>query len=313
MAGDLEASVSAGVLDWIGNSVDFANAYLWNYRPQEPARPAWFKEWPNGARLAVSILVLHEWESVPWHRTRPMPPNAHYTFDFLALGAREYGARNGIWRLLDVLDRRSVLSTVITSGLVAEFFPDTVRAAKQRGHEVASHQWDQSVFPVMFRSPEEERDSLLRSKEALERASGGEVVGYMSPGPRPSPHTLDLSAELGFVWTADFRDSDVPYLIDVGTRQLVSVGYAVPGYVDSELLPLGLEGGLQQLRTAFDATYAEAERHPMKFCYSVHVHWGASPGMAWLLDNFLLHAKGKEGVWFARCIDIADYWLASRE
>ena len=82
---------------------DFAKAYQWDYRPQHPRRPDWFTEWPGGAKMAVMLLLLHEWESVPAPR-RPMPKGAHHTFDYLALGAREYGARFGIWRLLDVLD-----------------------------------------------------------------------------------------------------------------------------------------------------------------------------------------------------------------
>ena len=111
---------------------DFVEVYQWNYRPQHPRRPDWFTEWPGGARMAVMLLLLHEWESVPAPR-RPMPKAAHHTFDYLALGAREYGARLGIWRLLDVLDRRNVKATVITSGLVAELFPESVREVKARG------------------------------------------------------------------------------------------------------------------------------------------------------------------------------------
>jgi hypothetical protein len=85
---------------------DFVDAYQWNYRPQHPRRPDWFREWPGGARMAVMLILLHEWESVP-APTRPMPDGAHHKFDFLALGAREYGARYGIWRLLDVLHPRA--------------------------------------------------------------------------------------------------------------------------------------------------------------------------------------------------------------
>ncbi len=47
----------------------------------------------------------------------------------------------------------------------------------------------------------------------------------------------------------------------------------------------------------------------MKLCYAVHVHWGASPGMASVLDQFIAYAQGREDVWFPRCIDIADFWL----
>ena len=44
---------------------DLRTAYHWNYRPQTPRRPAWFTEWPGGNRIAVTINVMHEWESRP--------------------------------------------------------------------------------------------------------------------------------------------------------------------------------------------------------------------------------------------------------
>jgi peptidoglycan/xylan/chitin deacetylase (PgdA/CDA1 family) len=287
---------------------DFLAAYQWNLRPRNPARPEEFREWPGGARMALYVIVLHEWESVPFHRSRPMPANAHHKFDFLALGGREYGARSGVWRLLDVLDKHGVKATMVASGLVAEVFPESLRAACGRGHEIAAHQWDQAVFPFMFQSREEERASLVKTRQALEQASGARIVGYMSPGPRPTPHTLELIAELDLRWTADYVDADIPYVISVNGKRIVSVGYAVPGFIDAELMPLGAARALEEMKFAFDAVYEESKRQPMKFCYAVHTHWGGSAGMARMLDEFLAHARARPGVWLARCVDLAEFW-----
>ena len=133
----------------------------------------------------------------------------------MALGAREYGARFGIRRLLDVLDRHDVKATVIASGLVAELFPESVREVRVRGHELATHGWDQSMHPPVFKTKDEEKNSIAKSITAIEQASKERIVGYMSQGPRPTPNTLEICTELGFVWTADYSDSDVPYVIDV--------------------------------------------------------------------------------------------------
>ena len=289
---------------------DFRSAYQWNIRPQHPSRPAWFREWPGGATIAVVVIVLNEWESVPWHRGRRMPITHHYEFDFLSLGGREYGAKHGIWRLFDVLDSHGVKSTMVTNGLVAELFPDTVRAAKERGHEVAAHQWDQSVFPYMFQSRDEERVSLVRTLDALEKVTGERALGYMSPGPRPTPCTLELLAELDMRWTCDYIDSDVPYTLVVHDKRIVSVGYCSPGCLDFELLAHGAVQGLAELKNTFDAVYEESKRHPMKFCYAVHSHWGGTPGMARMLDGFLTYARSHKDVWFPRCIDVAEFWIA---
>ena len=114
-------------------------AYHWNYRPQIPRRPEWFKEWPGGNRIAVTINVMHEWESRPRSNTarKGSMTDAGY-LDFLGLSMRQYGANFGFSRLLDVFDRCGVTATVITSGLMAELFPESLREARERGHEVAT-------------------------------------------------------------------------------------------------------------------------------------------------------------------------------
>ncbi len=293
-------------------SFDFVKAYQWNYRPQIPKRPAWFTEWPGGNRIAVTFTIMHEWESKPgWATMRrfPMPPNSYHTDDFLGLGAREYGANFGIWRLLDVVDKHGVKATVISSGLTAELFPDTVREARKRGHEVASHHWNQTLQPPSYKTKEEEREAILKSIAAIEKATGERPLGYMSPGPRPSPFTLELCAELGFIWNGDYSDSDIPYTINVNGAKVVSVGYVRPAYTDNDIAELGLSGGLQQLKDEFDAHYEEAQRHPMKFRYSMHNFTGGRPGLAKVFDNFIDYVKGHSGVWFCRCVDMANFWL----
>jgi peptidoglycan/xylan/chitin deacetylase (PgdA/CDA1 family) len=240
-------------------TTDLPRSYQWNYRPQSPRRPDWFTQWPDGNRIAVTINIMHEWESVPRSNSidkRSLTPGAS-VIDFLALGAREYGANFGFARLLDVLDKFDVKATVFTSGLMAELFPSTLKEATERGHEVACHHWDQSRHPFDY---------------------------------------------------GDYCDSDVPYTINVNGKKLVSVGYVRPAYTDNDLSPFGLSGALRQLKDEFDAHYEESTRHPMKFRYAMHNFTGGRPGLAKVFEKFLEYAKGHQGVWFCRCVDIAQFW-----
>ena len=286
-----------------------SDLYQWHYRPQRPERPAWFTAWPQGARIAVMLIILHEWESVP-RSARPMPKNAHHTFDFLSLGAREYGARFGIYRILDILDRHGVKASMMCSGLMCDLFPETINTGMERGHELGTHQWDQAIHPPVFTSKDEERVSLSRATAALEKLTGKKTLGYMSQGPRPTPHTLEICVESGFRWTCDFSDSDVPYTIDVDGKKMVSVGYVMPGYTDSDLGRLGFGPGLEQLIATYDAVYEESARHPMKFCYVLHNHLSGRPALATILDRFLTHVRSKPGAWFCRGIDMAEFWMS---
>jgi peptidoglycan/xylan/chitin deacetylase (PgdA/CDA1 family) len=191
---------------------------------------------------------------------------------------------------------------------MAELFPATLKEAAARGHEIACHHWDQSRHPFDYSGLEEEREAIERSIDAIERAAGKRPLGYMSPGPRPSPFTLEICAALGFRWTGDYCDSDVPYTIQVNGNKLVSVGYVRPSYTDNDLVPFGLSGALLQLKDEFDAHYEESALHPMKFRYAMHNFTGGRPGLARVFERFLEYAKAHHGVWFCRCIDIANFW-----
>lgn len=291
-------------------SETLSSVYHWNYRPQTPCRPKWFTEWPHANRIAVTVNIMHEWESEPeWFSRRKKPDGMGAAcIDFLSLGGRQYGANFGFARLLDVLERCGVPATVFCSGLMAELFPETLKNAQQRGHEIACHHWDQSMHPFHYTSKETEREALVNSLAAIENACGERPVGYMSPGPRPSPYTLELCAALGFKWNGDYCDADFPYVIDVNGKKVISLGYVRPAYTDNDLLPLGLAGALRQLKDEFDAHYEEAARHPMKFRLALHNFTGGRPGLAKVVENFLQYVKEHRGVWFCRCVDMAEFW-----
>ncbi len=79
-------------------------------------------------------------------------------------------------RVLELLDQNGVQATFFTLGWIAEEFPELVREIASRGHEVASKGfWHRSIRRL---TPSEFRDDLLKSREALEKASGQRVLGY---------------------------------------------------------------------------------------------------------------------------------------
>jgi len=121
---------------------------------------------------------MHERESVPRSnaiRKRELTPGTA-AIDFLALTAREYGATFGFQRLLNILDKHEIRATLLTSGLMAQLFPDTLRQASERGHEVACHHWDQSRHPFEYATMEEERGGENRQHRPLTSAANAALV-----------------------------------------------------------------------------------------------------------------------------------------
>ena len=62
-------------------------------------------------------------------------------------------------------------------------------------------------------------------------------------------------------------------------------------------------------RSCFDMLYEEGATHPKMMSMGLHCRIIGKPGRANGLKQFLQYASEKEGVWFARRLDIARWWL----
>ncbi len=104
-------------------------------------------------------------------------------------------------RALDLLDEFGLHATFFTIGWIAEEMPEVIRKVADRGHEVASKGFFHRTLRQM--DPSEFREDLLRSREAIERASGRRVLGYRVARGTFTPAdtwALDILADEGFAY-----------------------------------------------------------------------------------------------------------------
>ena len=102
-------------------------------------------------------------------------------------------------KLLEEFDETGVKVTCFFLGWVAERFPELVRQAHARGHEVASHGYGHQL--VYTQTKEQFASDIRRSKALLEDIAGAEVSGYRAPGFSVTEKTLwafDEIASAGF-------------------------------------------------------------------------------------------------------------------
>src|SRR5258708_30372789 len=168
--------------------------------------------WPADKPLALSVSVMLEgWADDGGPGIGPMGnPLKAGVLDLQARSWAEYGPKVGAWRLLEILERLKVRSVFYVTGILAERYPDLMRAIAAAGHEIAAHGWSQHIIPS-YQSAEEEAHDLGRCTAILEKAAGQRPMGWLSPRCTPSPRTSELLAKSGFDWHADFFDSDLPY------------------------------------------------------------------------------------------------------
>jgi peptidoglycan/xylan/chitin deacetylase (PgdA/CDA1 family) len=200
--------------------------------------------------LAVSVSIMLEgWtdDSAPGigPMGNPLKPGV---LDLQARSWAEYGPKAGAWRLLDVLARLDVRGVFYVSGILAERYPDLMKAIAGAGHAVAAHGWGQNIIPS-YQTREEEARDLDRCIEAIEASTGRSPPGWLSPRCTPSARTSELLARSGFDWHADFFDSDLPYRHATPGGEIV----AVPFTMEVNDMPLYVRYGAEP--EAFTRTF----------------------------------------------------------
>lgn len=265
--------------------------------------------WPKRARIAVVLTSEYE----PVYEIKPLPggqPN------YRQMAEMRYEATRGIWRVLDVLGRHGVPSTFFVNGATAQEYPESVQAIARQGHEVAAHSWNAADHFTMAKDAE---DRLIgRVVESIEKATGTRPSGWLTPRAQISEHTIELIVKHGFTWHSDCFDDDLPYTMQVAGHSLVEVprstltdDYALVGNLTArpfsshrDMLAIWID--------EFDVLYGESQTEPRLFSVNWHQCILGRPALSKMLDELLGYIERREGVWFARGCDIAQFWLTNR-
>lgn len=83
-------------------------------------------------------------------------------------------------KLLDLFSEKNVRVTCFFLGYVAERYPQLVKEALDRGHEIASHGYAHRLIYTL--TPQSFLEDVRKSKEILEGITGQAVNGYRAPG-----------------------------------------------------------------------------------------------------------------------------------
>jgi polysaccharide deacetylase family protein (PEP-CTERM system associated) len=102
-------------------------------------------------------------------------------------------------KLLDLFGEKNVRVTCFFLGWVAKKFPQLVREAAARGHEIASHGFAHRLVYAM--TPDEFMQDLVLSKQTLESIIGKPVLGYRTSGfsvTEETPWFFDKIVQAGY-------------------------------------------------------------------------------------------------------------------
>ena len=256
--------------------------------------------WPDGARCAVALSFDSDHETNELRDGGESPGK---------LSQGQYGNRQGVPRILEILSRNEVPATFFVPAVTALLYPDEQRRIVAEGHEIGIHGWiheRNSVLPI-----EAERDLMLRSADTLESVCGVRPVGMRTPSWDFSPNTLTLVREMGLIY-------DSSLMADVDCYELLENGEPT-GVVelpvewirdDAVYFNMNRFSGLRPhtppeavfdiFRREFEAAYREGGL----FQLTMHPHVIGYRSRLWILEELIALMRSLPGVWFATHADV---------
>jgi allantoinase len=265
--------------------------------------------WPGGAHVAVYLeLNIESWPA--GKRGLTLVPAGGASLDPLNYGWRDYGARVGIWRILDVVDRHGIVASAAIDSDACALYPEIVQAGVERAWRWIAHGQNGSVLQGTLSDVVEEERYLTEMLSAIAAATGSTPLGWLGPALTETRATVALLAKLGLTHVVDWSNDDQPYELRTDGPRMV----AVPRSAElSDITAFVIHGwSAEQFAdasvAAFDALY-ESGRRGTVFGVAVHPFLLGAPARIRQLDRLLAHVSSRSGAWLATTEAIADWTL----
>jgi peptidoglycan/xylan/chitin deacetylase (PgdA/CDA1 family) len=263
--------------------------------------------WPGGARCALALSFDCD----------------HETFELGAGGAAigrlawgEFGRRRGVPRILDTLAQADVRASFFVPAVAGLIDPGALRPIVEAGHEIGVHGWLHENTSQLDRATE--RALMLRARDALAEMTGVVPVGHRAANWDLSPHTIELVAELGFLYDSSMMADDSCYELLADGRPTGVVEIPVDWVRDDAVYLLfnrtpptrpwtPPEAVFDIFRREFDAAFDEGGVcqlvfHPFVIGYRSRI---------WILERLIAHARSRGAVWFPTHRQLAE-WVSEQ-
>ncbi|MDM7966142.1 polysaccharide deacetylase family protein [Blastomonas fulva] len=276
-------------------------------------------DWPNGAKLALSVVVnVEEGSEMTIARgDRGMEPvdelGVHVKSAIRNYGNESnylYGIKAGAPRVVKLLKRYDIMASWTVAAMALENHPEIAEAIVELGHEPVSHGWR---WVHQFKMDEAaERDFIQKAVSSIEKTTGTRPYGWLSRYLHTDA-TRRLLSEAGFEYHMDDYSGDIPYWDrdTVPGKPMVIMPYQLDTndmkmWTDPAMTP---NQWLDYAVRCFDQLYAEGEEgNPKMMSLGLHLRIIGRPGRIWALEEFFRHVRSKNDVWVTTRRAIAQHF-----
>jgi allantoinase len=264
---------------------------------------------PGKARVAVwTIVNVENWsaEAAMPRAVLPPPMGQPLLPDVPNWAWHEYGMRVGFWRFLETLQARSLKATFAVNGSACSVYREACTAARDAGWEFMGHGFVQRPMHKV----EDQAGAIRDTIAAIRDLTGRPPRGWESPGLTETDETIDLLAEAGIEYVADWVLDEQPLPIRTRTGQMYSVPYTVEinDVVMSAVQHQPSDEILRRGRDQFDRLYQDGARAPRVMAISIHPYLTGVPHRIKYLEALYDYILGHEGVVMWTGAQILDWY-----
>lgn len=231
--------------------------------------------------------------------------------DVLNHSWRDYGARVGVWRVMEILAKHDIRATAALNSEVCDEYPRIVEEGSKLGWEWAAHGPSNSM--LFTGMPEDAERPIIEGVLArIAETTGARPRGWLGPALTETAQTLDLLAEAGIDYVMDWANDELPYEMRTRAGDILSLPYTLEVGDIPIFLGTGQAGGAfyEVVVDQFDQLYEEGETRPRFLSIALHPFLIGHPHRARHLDRALAHIMSHDDVWIATGSEIADWFRA---
>ena len=270
---------------------------------------------PGGARVALWVVTNIEFFALD----KPMPGDSNerpkpgdHTPMVRHWAQRDYGNRVGVYRVMDVLAKHGIRSSVALNSAVCDHHPQLVDDCMKLGWEMMGH-CRTNTERVTEVPLAEERALISESLGRIAKATGKRPVGWLGSGLQETWHTVDHLLAEGCLYVADWVNDDQPYALELDGGRLVSVPYSyelndLAAIVRSKYTPGEFE---RMIKDQFEVLWREGAESGRVMAICLHPFLIGHPHRIGALDRALAHIGRFDGVWKATGEEIARHYLGT--
>ena len=280
-------------------SIDQLKAQMFHVSAGKRLKPTW----PNGAKVAVGFSFDVD------NATATLSTG---TIDYEIISRGEYGAVDGLPRILRLMDRQQIPASFFIPAVSAILHPQVIKdiqSAKQK-HEIGIHGWIHERLPLLNNEKEEQR-LLNQSIDTLTKMSGKRPIGYRAPSWKHSNWTMGQVKAAGFLYDSSLMASDDAYEILLDGKPTGVVELPIERILDdSPYFGSNADGSnptIDDVFTVFQAEFDVAYEEGGLYLLTMHPHMTGHRSRVALLDRLIQYMKKKGGVWFATHEQIANH------